>query len=85
MLESIEHKLQMNERQHHSLTGMITVINFDENEIRLMSTMGILTILGDGLHITLLNLDDTRVGIEVKINNLKGIMILLPLVHHFHL
>jgi len=39
MLESIEHKLQMNERQHHALTGMNILIKFDENEIRLMNTM----------------------------------------------
>ncbi len=50
-----------------SITGVKDVMSFNENEIVLMSDGGGLTIDGNDLHITKLNLDDGQVVIEGQV------------------
>lgn len=66
-----EHLLQMSDRRDLELTGIRRVLNFDEHEIGLQSALGVLLIRGQGLHITMLNLDDNRVNVEGNINVLE--------------
>ncbi|MDO4540934.1 MAG: sporulation protein YabP [Syntrophomonadaceae bacterium] len=66
-----EHQIQISERHTINLTGIKRVLNFDENEISLQSALGVLLIRGHGMHITMLNLDDSRVDVEGNINALE--------------
>ncbi len=64
-----EHSFNLSDRKTMNLTGVINVLNFDEDEIILETTMGFLAIQGEGLHITMLSLEDGRVSIDGTLNN----------------
>jgi sporulation protein YabP len=53
------------------LTGVSNVLTFDEEEIILQTNMGGLLILGDNLHITMLNLDEGKVAIQGNIGSIE--------------
>ena len=55
------HSIHIENRELMSITGVKDVMSFNENEIVLMSDGGGLTIDGNDLHITKLNLDDGQV------------------------
>jgi sporulation protein YabP len=65
-----EHFISMSNRESVELGGVTNVINFDEEEIILETTMGYLEIGGQELHITMLNLDNGQVAITGSINHL---------------
>lgn len=65
-----EHSLSLANRQRMELTGVTNVISFDEQEIILATTQGYLAITGEELHINALNLDDGKVAIQGKVNNI---------------
>ena len=60
------HKLSILGRQSASITGVVDVISFDEKEVVLDTEKGMLTIKGDGLHISRLSLDKGEVEMEGK-------------------
>lgn len=80
------HRCLLIERSKMELTGVINVISFDANEIILTTKLGDLLIKGNELHISKLNLEQSNVDIEGKIDaliysnkslsdkNAKGIM-----------
>lgn len=47
-----EHRLQLLRREQGSFTGVRDVNSFDEKEISLVTEEGILTVHGEGLHVT---------------------------------
>ena len=47
-----EHRLQLLKREKGSFTGVRDVNSFDEKEISLVTEEGILTVQGEGLHVT---------------------------------
>lgn len=53
------------------LTGVNNVETFDENEIILETEMGYLTVSGENLHISLLNLEDKKVALSGSINGIN--------------
>jgi sporulation protein YabP len=54
----------MDRRQKLVLSAIVNVGTFDEKEILLESTMGNMTLKGEGLHITQLNLDEQTLIVE---------------------
>jgi sporulation protein YabP len=65
-----EHLINMVNRKSIALSGVSNVINFDEEEITLDTTMGCLEIGGQELHITMLNLENGQVAVTGSINHL---------------
>ncbi len=51
-------KIILEEREKLSITGVTDVIAFDEESITADTDMGVITIRGEGLHISKLNLDE---------------------------
>jgi len=66
-----EHSIKLNNRNRMELTGIKNVQNFDDMEIILESIQGYLVILGNQLHITMLNLDEGKVVLEGEISSLE--------------
>ena len=64
---NIRHRIILDERERLSVTG---VIAFDEETITADTDMGVITIRGENLHISKLNLED---GILQTDGNIDGI------------
>ena len=58
------HCIHIDNRELMSVTGVKDVLNFNEQEVSLVTEAGELHIEGNDLHITKLNLDDGQVVIE---------------------
>jgi sporulation protein YabP len=65
-----DHSLKLVNRNQMELTGVVNVNTFDEQEIVLETQQGFLGIMGEQLHITLLNLDEGRVAVEGNVNSI---------------
>jgi sporulation protein YabP len=55
--EHVKHSLLVSGRKQLVLQGVLRVDSFDEAEINLETNMGILSLKGEGLHITQLSLE----------------------------
>lgn len=64
-----DHFLKLTNRKQMELCGVNNVITFDEQEIVLETTMGILVIAGEDLHINLLKLDEGQVAMEGTVDS----------------
>lgn len=51
-------------REHITVGGVLDVDSFNENEIQLVTELGLLTIIGESMHISRLNLDDGQLVVE---------------------
>ena len=67
---NIRHRIILDERERLSVTGVTDVIAFDEETITADTDMGVITIRGENLHISKLNLED---GILQTDGNIDGI------------
>ncbi|HUW64427.1 MAG TPA: sporulation protein YabP [Spirochaetia bacterium] len=56
--------LVLTDRKVLSLMGVLHVASFDEGEIALETVLGFLSLKGEGLHITQLNLDEGSLTAE---------------------
>lgn len=65
-----EHSLKLVNRNQMELTGVRNVNTFDEQEIVLETQQGFLSIAGEQLHITLLNLEEGKVAVEGNIGSI---------------
>lgn len=65
---SAAHELQLVGRKRLHVSGVTQVASFDEREIVLDTRSGSLTIRGEGLHMTLLDLDSGRFAVAGLIN-----------------
>lgn len=63
-----EHKCLLFNRNRMELSGVSNVISFDANEIILTTQLGDLLIKGNDLHISKLNLENSNVDVEGKID-----------------
>lgn len=63
------HKMTMINRKNCTLSGVIDIIAFDENEIILETDMGILMIKGQDLHVKRLTLEQGEVDIDGNIES----------------
>ncbi len=66
-----EHAIKLNDRSSMELTGVNNVNTFDEQEIILETILGHLFIMGENLHITMLNLEEGKVALEGVINSVE--------------
>ncbi len=60
-------RISLTERKHLLVDGVEHVGNFNEKEIGLVTNMGFLTLRGEGLHITQLNLENGNLIVEGRI------------------
>lgn len=58
------HSIKIDAREKTLVTGVEDVDNFNESEINIITTAGYLTITGNDLHITRLNLDEGQLMVE---------------------
>ena len=65
-----KHTLILTGRERLTLDGICEVVRFDEESVVLRTAMGILTVEGEGLHVTKLLLDCGEVNVEGKISAL---------------
>ncbi len=65
------HTLTMDGRQHALITGVEDVDSFNEEMIVLLTSAGAMTLVGTGLHISQLNLDDGQLVIDGQIQALE--------------
>ena len=65
------HSLNIENRTKLSLSGVDDVSGFDENTIILTTSLGALTIRGDGLHIDRIDLDIGQLEVQGHIRELS--------------
>ena len=72
MTESLglPHKLTLTERKTMTMTGVTEVVSFDENMVVLKTSLGLLTIHGQGLQLKNLSLEGGQVAVEGEISAL---------------
>ena len=61
------HNVILENREHLSVSGVSEVISFDENQVSLVTSMGILTVGGQQLHVEKLNLEVGEIAIAGQI------------------
>ena len=64
------HSLMLERQKGGTITGIREVISFDEKEILLHTEEGKLSIKGEGLHVTHLDLKSGQLSLEGKIDSL---------------
>ena len=65
------HTLSMENRDKLSLTGVEDVSGFDESRVVLTTSMGELTVRGEGLHIERIDLDSGQLEVRGKVQELS--------------
>jgi sporulation protein YabP len=58
------HHITLENRERIILTGISDVLSFNEHEVEAESTAGPLTIFGQNLHISKLNLEDSQLTVD---------------------
>lgn len=66
-----EHALNMINREKLNLTGVADVSGFDESVIVLATSLGPLTIRGEGLHIDRIDLNAGQLDVRGKVSDLS--------------
>lgn len=67
------HKLTLIMRKSCSLTGIVDVVSFDEQEVVLETELGSMIICGEELSVTSLSLETSEVSLSGKIDSIKYI------------
>ncbi len=65
------HAITLENRQRAALTGVSDVLSFNEQEVILVTEGGDITLIGDGLHIARLNLDEGQLVVEGEIAGIE--------------
>ena len=65
------HRLSLEGREQLRVSGVEDVDRFDENEIVMTTTAGILIVTGEGLHIGKLSLDGGELHVDGRIESLS--------------
>ena len=68
------HRITIQNRSSGTITGIVDVVSFDENTIVLDTDQGLLTIKGNGLHVSRLTLEKGEVDVDgtVYYSNLQN-------------
>ena len=69
--EHLPHKLQLNEREKLTMTGVTEVVSFDETAVVLQTSLGLLIVQGQQLQLKNLSLEGGQVAVEGDINALS--------------
>ena len=64
------HKITANNRTACTVSGVNDVLSFDEHEVLLQTTMGMLSVKGKELHVNRLTLDKGEIDVDGKIDSL---------------
>lgn len=70
MPELLPHSLKWEQRKIGKLTGVKEVISFDEKEIQVETTMGILTVTGESLQVKQLSVEKGEMEIKGMVHKL---------------
>ncbi len=68
--EHKNHSLSLNKRAKLDIDGVIDILEFDNNSVNVKTTMGVLSIEGDGLKIISMSKDNAQIYIEGSIDSL---------------
>ena len=60
----LPHKLTLSERKHLTVTGVSEVVSFEENGVVLRTSLGLLTVHGQGMQLKMLSPDGGEVAVE---------------------
>lgn len=66
-----DHSLTLVNRSNMQLSGIKNVNAFDEEKIILETELGYLCILGQGLHVSMLNLEQGEITLEGTVNSVE--------------
>ncbi len=69
--EAQSHTAFLENRSQLVLEGIVEVVSFDEQSVVLNTSLGALTIDGEGLHILSLSLENGRVTVSGTINGMQ--------------
>lgn len=70
MEEQLPHKLQLNERQQLSVTGVTEVVSFDDTAVVLQTSLGTLVVQGRDLRLKTLSLEGGQVAVSGSVSSL---------------
>ncbi len=65
------HSVAMEDRKRAVLTGVTDVASFNEQEVIMLTEEGDISLVGEGLHISHLNLDEGKLTVEGKIAGIE--------------
>ncbi len=65
-----KHRISLDQRRDCKMTGVVEVHSFDENTVLLETVDGMVTIKGNGLHVSRLNLDKGEADVDGKVDAL---------------
>ena len=68
--DGVPHTLRLEERERLLIGGVTDVDSFDEETVKLMTTRGVLTVCGAGLHIEQLQLDTGDLRLAGRVDTL---------------
>lgn len=66
-----QHKITMEGREKLTVSGVEDVDSFDENEIQIYTSEGMLTVKGSDLHMSHLNVEEGDLMVEGEIDGLN--------------
>ena len=67
----LPHRLTLDGRESLTMTGVTEVVGFDDTSVICKTHLGVLTILGSGLTLKALNVEDTNVAVSGHIDALS--------------
>ena len=65
------HSIHVDNRMRISITGVMDVVNFNEQDVLLLTEGGPLNITGNNLHLSRLNLEDGQICVEGDLTSLE--------------
>lgn len=71
MPPSRPHAITLENRKRAGITGVSDVLSFNEQEVVLITEGGDITLIGEGLHIARLNLEDGQLVVEGDIAGIE--------------
>lgn len=69
-LSTRPHMLTLENRKLLSLSGVLDVQGFDEETVNIVTTMGVLIVKGNSMHISKLSLETSEVTIDGEISSM---------------
>lgn len=65
-----KHRFSLEQRRECKITGVVEVHSFDENTVLLETVDGMITIKGNGLHVSRLNLEKGEADVTGRVDSL---------------
>ena len=65
------HSIHVDNRMRISITGVMDVVNFNEQDVLLLTEAGPLNIAGNNLHLSRLNLEDGQICVEGELISME--------------